>query len=151
MDLPQSIQIITQKTLQNQQITTMADLLKNTNGVYIMGNSGGYQEEIASRGYAMGSSNTFKNGVRYFNGMPTEMSGIEKAEFLKGSAAILYGNVTAGGVLNLVTKKPKFEFGADLFGNWKFRQLQNPFRCLWPNWKQQKSSLPNEWRQYSSQ
>lgn len=114
MDLPQSIQIITQKTLQNQQITTMADLLKNTNGVYIMGNSGGYQEEIASRGYALGSSNTFKNGVRYFNGMPTEMSGIEKAEFLKGSAAILYGNVTAGGVLNLVTKKPKFEFGADV-------------------------------------
>ncbi|QKJ62932.1 TonB-dependent siderophore receptor [Flavobacterium sp. M31R6] len=113
MDLPQSVQVITQKTLENQQITTMSDLLKNTNGVYIMGNSGGYQEEIASRGYAMGSSNTFKNGVRYFNGMPTEMSGIEKAEFLKGSAAILFGNVTAGGVLNLVTKKPKFDFGAD--------------------------------------
>jgi iron complex outermembrane recepter protein len=113
MDLPQSIAVISQNTIQNQQITTMTDLLKNTNGVYIMGNSGGYQEEIASRGYALGSSNTFKNGVRYFNGMPTEMNGIEKAEFLKGSAAILFGNVTAGGVLNLVTKKPKFDFGAE--------------------------------------
>jgi iron complex outermembrane receptor protein len=133
MDLPQSIQIITQKTLQNQQITTMADLLKNTNGVYIMGNSGGYQEEIASRGYAMGSSNTFKNGVRYFNGMPTEMSGIEKAEFLKGSAAILYGNVTAGGVLNLVTKKPKFEFGADIsLGIGSFDSYKTPFDVYGP-------------------
>jgi iron complex outermembrane receptor protein len=114
MNLPQSIAVINQTTIQNQQITSITDVLKNTNGVYIMGNTGGYQEEIASRGYALGSSNTFKNGVRYFNGMPTEMSGVEKVEFLKGSAAILFGNVTAGGVLNLVTKKPKFDFGADV-------------------------------------
>ncbi|WP_298222948.1 TonB-dependent receptor [Flavobacterium sp.] len=113
LDLPQSVAVINQSTLQNQQIANMTDILKNTNGVYIMGNTGGFQEEIASRGYAMGSSNTFKNGVRYFNGMPTETSGIEKVEFLKGSAAILFGNVTAGGVLNIITKKPRFEFGAD--------------------------------------
>ncbi|MEO8517390.1 MAG: TonB-dependent receptor [Flavobacterium sp.] len=114
LDLPQSIAVINHATLQNQQVENMTDVLKNTNGVYIMGNSGGYQEEIASRGYALGSSNTFKNGVRYFNGMPTEMSGIEKVEFLKGSAAILYGNVAAGGILNLITKKPKFDFGAEV-------------------------------------
>ena len=114
MDLPQSMAAISQATLQNQQVTSITDILKNTNGVYIMGNTGGYQEEIASRGYQMGSSNTFKNGVRYFNGMPIETSGIEKVEFLKGSAAILYGNVTAGGVINLVTKKPKFDSGAEI-------------------------------------
>ncbi|WP_333600577.1 TonB-dependent siderophore receptor [Flavobacterium sp.] len=114
MDLPQSVAVVTQATLQNQQVSTMTDVLKNTNGVYIMGNTGGYQEEIASRGYQMGSTNTFKNGVRYFNGMPTELSGIEKVEFLKGSAAILFGNVTAGGVINLVTKKPKFDYGAEV-------------------------------------
>lgn len=113
LDLPQSVAVISQATLQNQQVANITDVLKNTNGVYIMGMSGGYQEEIASRGYALGSSNTFKNGVRYFNGMPTEMSGIEKVEFLKGSAAILYGNVTAGGILNLITKKPQFNFGAE--------------------------------------
>jgi iron complex outermembrane recepter protein len=114
MDLPQSVSVVNQATIQNQQIITMSDLLKNTNGVYIMGTTGGYQEEIASRGYALGSSNTFKNGIRYFNGMPVEMSGIEKAEFLKGSAAILFGNVAAGGILNLVTKKPKFNFGGEV-------------------------------------
>jgi iron complex outermembrane receptor protein len=113
LDLPQSSAVINQATLQNQQVQTMTDILKNTNGVYIMGNTGGYQEEIASRGYALGSSNTFKNGVRYFNGMPIETSGLERVEILKGSAAILFGNVTAGGVLNLVTKKPKFNFGAE--------------------------------------
>jgi iron complex outermembrane receptor protein len=114
MDLPQSVAVISQATLQNQQVTNLTDILKNTNGVYIMGTTGGYQEEIASRGYQMGSSNTFKNGVRYFNGMPLETSGIDKVEFLKGSAAILFGNVSAGGIVNIITKKPKFDTGADI-------------------------------------
>ncbi|HNP32937.1 MAG TPA: TonB-dependent receptor [Flavobacterium sp.] len=114
MDLPQTASVISQATLQNQQVNSITDILKNTNGVYIMGNTGGYQEEIASRGYQLGSSNTFKNGVRYFNGMPIETSGLEKVEFLKGSAAILYGNVTAGGIVNFITKKPKLDYGADV-------------------------------------
>lgn len=113
MDLPQAAAIITSKTLENQQVNNLTDLLKNANGVYIMGTTGGYQEEIASRGFSLSSSNTFKNGIRFFNGMPLETSGLERAEFLKGSAAILYGNVTAGGILNLVTKKPKFDFGSE--------------------------------------
>lgn len=114
MDLPQATAIINQATIQNQQISSITDLLKNVNGVYIMGTTGGYQEEIASRGSALSSSNTFKNGIRYFSGMRTEFSGIEKAEFLKGSAAILFGNVAPGGILNLITKKPKFDFGGEI-------------------------------------
>lgn len=114
MDLPQATSLINHATIQNQQITSISDLLKNVNGVYIMGTTGGYQEEIASRGFSLSSSNTFKNGIRYFNGMPVETSGLEKAEFLKGSAAILFGNVSAGGILNLITKKPKFDFGGEI-------------------------------------
>jgi iron complex outermembrane receptor protein len=114
MDLPQATAVINQATIQNQQISSVTDLLKNANGVYIMGATGGYQEEIASRGFPLSSSNTFKNGVRYFNGMTTETSGIERVELLKGSAAILFGNVSAGGILNLITKKPKFEFGGEI-------------------------------------
>ncbi|MCF6132017.1 TonB-dependent siderophore receptor [Flavobacterium wongokense] len=121
MDLPQATTVVGAAVIETQQINSITDLLKNVNGVYIMGTTGGYQEEIASRGSALSSSNTFKNGVRYFSGMRTEMSGIERAEFLKGSAAILFGNVAPGGVLNLVTKKPKFEFGGEAgfkLGSW---------------------------------
>lgn len=114
MDLPQATAVINNAVIESQQINSMTDLLKNVNGVYIMGTTGGYQEEIASRGYSLSSSNTFKNGVRYFSGMRTEMSGIEKAEFLKGNSAILFGNVAPGGILNLVTKKPKFDFGGEI-------------------------------------
>jgi iron complex outermembrane receptor protein len=123
MDLPQSVMTLDRTLLEVQQVRTMSDVLMNTNGVYIMGTTGGYQEEISARGFAMGSSNTFKNGLRYANGMMTELSGIERVEILKGSAAILYGNVAAGGVLNLVTKKPKFNFGGEVglrLGSWSF-------------------------------
>jgi iron complex outermembrane recepter protein len=114
MDLPQSVAVIDQKLLEQQQVLRMSDALMNVTGVYIMGTTGGYQEEIAGRGYAFSSSNTFKNGARYNNGVLQEFSGLEKVEFLKGSGAILFGNVAAGGVLNLVTKKPKFENGGSI-------------------------------------
>lgn len=114
MDLPQSFSVINSESLKQQQVSNLSDVLKNANGVYIMGTTGGYQEEIASRGFSLRSDNTFKNGIRYFNGMMIETSGLEKVEFLKGSAAMLYGNVAPGGILNLVTKKPKYNFGGEV-------------------------------------
>jgi len=114
MDLPQALTVIDENALKAQQISNITDLLKNVNGMYIMSTTGGYQEEIASRGTNLTSTNTFKNGIRYYGGMKTEMSGIEKAEILKGNSALLFGNVAAGGVLNLVTKKPKFDFGGNV-------------------------------------
>jgi iron complex outermembrane receptor protein len=79
-----------------------------------MGTTGGVQQEIAGRGFAFSSSNTFKNGVRYNNAALPEMSALEKVEVMKGSAAILFGNVAAGGVINLVTKKPTFTQGGEV-------------------------------------
>lgn len=114
MDLPQSVSIIGKDVLERQQVLRLSDALQNVTGVYLMGATGGYQEEIAARGYAFGSNNTFKNGARYNNGAMPEMSGVEKVEFLKGGSAILFGNVAAGGIMNIVTKKPKFENGGEL-------------------------------------
>lgn len=114
MDLPQSVLVIDDVILKNQQVARLSDVLVNTSGVYVMGTTGGVQEEIAGRGFSYGSNNTFKNGVRFNNGVMPEMSSLEKVEVLKGSSAILYGNVAAGGVLNLVTKKPKFHHGGEI-------------------------------------
>lgn len=114
MDLPQSVSSIDKEILEQQQVQTMSDALKNFNGVYIMGTTGGVQQEIAARGFAFSSSNTFKNGIRYNNTALPEMSALEKVEILKGSAAILFGNVAAGGVINLVTKKPNFTQGGEI-------------------------------------
>jgi len=56
----------------------------------------------------------FKNGSRVNSGVMPEMSSLEKVEVLKGSAAILYGNVAPGGIVNMVTKQPEFEFGGEV-------------------------------------
>jgi iron complex outermembrane recepter protein len=114
LDLPQSVSYIDKEVIEQQQTLRMSDALKNFNGVYLMGNSGGYQEEIAGRGFAFGSSNTFKNGVRFNNTAMPEMNSLERVEVMKGSTAILFGNVAAGGVLNLITKKPMFEKGGEV-------------------------------------
>ncbi len=111
MDLPQATAIIERQTLERQQVLTLGDAVQNLNGVYVMGTAGGYQEELASRGFSFGSNNTFKNGVRFNNSIMPEVSGIETIEVLKGGNAILFGTVGAGGVLNIVTKKPKFTQG----------------------------------------
>jgi iron complex outermembrane recepter protein len=105
---------ISKDVLEQQQTLQLSDALRNVNGVYVMGTTGGNQEELAGRGFAYNSSNTFKNGARFNNGVRPEMSSLEKVEVMKGSNAILFGNVAAGGVINLVTKKPKFENGGEL-------------------------------------
>jgi iron complex outermembrane receptor protein len=43
-----------------------------------------------------------------------EMSSLERVEVLKGSSAILFGQVAPGAVLNMVTKEPKFTFGGEV-------------------------------------
>ena len=111
LDLPQAVAVVEREVLERQQTLRLSDVLMNTNGVYVIGTTGGTQEEIGGRGFAFGSSNTFKNGARFNNGVMPEISALERVEVLKGSNAILYGNVAAGGVLNLVTKKPQFQTG----------------------------------------
>ncbi|WP_207430989.1 TonB-dependent receptor [Sabulibacter ruber] len=114
LDLPQSVTIIGAEILEKQQTQTLGEVIQNVNGVYVMGTTGGTQEEIGGRGFAFNSNNTFKNGARYNNSVMPETSSLERVEVMKGSNAILFGNVAAGGVLNLVTKKPKFENGGEV-------------------------------------
>lgn len=114
MLLPVSTSTVDQKLLEKQSAQRLSDAIQNIPGIYLMGATGGYQEELAGRGFAYTSSNTFKNGVRFNNSILPEVSALERVEVLRGSAAILYGNVAAGGVVNLVTRKPRFGRGGEI-------------------------------------
>ncbi|MDR2284845.1 MAG: TonB-dependent receptor [Sphingobacterium sp.] len=120
-DLPQSVQIINKQVIADQQINTLGDALKNANGIALGANRGGVGENFYARGYSLGANNIFKNGARTNNGGQIEASTLESVEVLKGSAAMLYGGVTGGAVVNLVTKKPKFDLGGEVsmrYGSW---------------------------------
>jgi iron complex outermembrane recepter protein len=114
MDLPQSIAVIGQGLIRDQQAMRLSDVVKNVNGVYLATTRGSSQETFYARGYSFGSSNLFKNGARVNSGAMPEVSGLERVEVLKGSAAILFGQVAPGGILNMVTKQPKFNFGGEV-------------------------------------
>lgn len=113
MDLPQAIQIISNEIIFQQQSIRLSEVIKNANGVYVGSARGGAQESFWSRGYDMSANNMFKNGFRFNSGSIPEVASLEKVEILKGSTALLYGNVAPGGILNMVTKMPSFKKGGE--------------------------------------
>lgn len=114
-DLPQSVQIINNQIITDQQALRLSDVLANVNGVAYSENRGSVSgETFVARGYSLGGNNVFKNGARTSTGGMPEVSTLESVEVLKGSAALLYGGVTGGAVINMVTKKPKFEYGGEV-------------------------------------
>ncbi len=112
-DLPQSVQVIGAQVIADQQANRLGDVMKNINGVALGANRGSVGENFYARGYSLGANNVFKNGARTTIGGMPEASTLESVEVLKGSAALLYGGVTGGAVVNMVTKKPKFESGGE--------------------------------------
>lgn len=129
-DLPQSIQIIGNSTIYQQQTLRLSDAAKNINGVYIGSARGGAQESLWSRGYDMTANNMFKNGFRLNSGSMPEVATLEKIEILKGGSALLFGNVAPGGILNMVTKIPQFKKGGEIalqMGSYSFYKTSVDF------------------------
>ncbi|MCX2575873.1 TonB-dependent receptor [Pedobacter sandarakinus] len=113
-DLPQAVQVIGTEVIADQQANSLGDVMKNVNGVALGANRGSVGENFYARGYSLGSNNVFKNGARTSIGGSPEASTLESVEVLKGSAALLYGGVSGGAVVNMITKKPKFESGGEV-------------------------------------
>ena len=112
-DLPYSIQVIDRQLIVQQQANSIGQIARNSPGVYLWSSIGGVNENLGARGFSLGDRGMFRNGVRYnYESMP-DASGIERVEFLKGSSAILFGQVSPGATVNLITKKPKFENGGE--------------------------------------
>lgn len=121
MENPQATAIVTHEIIEQQQAQQLSDVVRNVNGMYITSARGGSQDSFGARGYAFGAENIYKNGARVNSGIFPEVSGMERVEILKGGAAILYGNVAPGGILNMVTKKPIFNQGGSVTvstGSW---------------------------------
>lgn len=106
METPVNVQVITQQVMKDQQVIVLDQALKNVSGVttdssnFRQGN-----QAIVLRGFA--SSTYFRNGFRLQDAAASRaMANVESIEVLKGPAAILYGLVEPGGMVNVVTKQP---------------------------------------------
>ncbi|MEM7061901.1 MAG: TonB-dependent siderophore receptor [Cyanobacteria bacterium P01_B01_bin.77] len=109
-DIPQSIQVIPREVLEDQQVISLSDALRNASGVQLTQRSFG--EVFVIRGFS--NPVTLRDGLRLVQPGNTdvgfqEISNLESIEVLKGPASILFGAIQPGGVINLVTKKPLSE------------------------------------------
>ena len=111
----QSISVVSDKLIADQGALTIADVSRNVPGTYTYATYGNTKESISSRGFR--GIPVLKNGVRINSdfrgqGFITDMSGVESMQVMKGAAAVTQGVATdlgsPGGVVNIVTKTPKF-------------------------------------------
>ncbi|HET9628940.1 MAG TPA: Plug domain-containing protein, partial [Novosphingobium sp.] len=109
-ELPQSVQVIDGKVLEQLNITRLDAALDLASGVAKQNNFGGLWDSFAIRGFA-GDEN-FPSGflVNGFNGGrgyggPRDASNIDHIEVLKGPNAAVFGRGEPGGTVNLITKK----------------------------------------------
>jgi iron complex outermembrane recepter protein len=105
-DIPQSIQIVPQEVLRDQQINRLDEALRNVPGVTPDFNSGPYLTSRI-RGFEALNNNLLRNGlVDAGAGESVELSSVERVEVLKGPASVLFGLGNPGGSINIITKQP---------------------------------------------
>ena len=108
IDIPQSIQVVPQRALEDQQVIQLDEALRNVSNVI----SGGFDTSTEARYTIRGFDDAplLIDGFRQY-GFPEvpETANLERVEVLKGPASILYGEIQPGGIVNAVTKKPLSE------------------------------------------
>jgi catecholate siderophore receptor len=103
-DIPQTVNVIPEKLIQDQAAQSMQDALKNVPGVsFHIGD--GQRDQFYIRGFdAIGD--LFVDGIRDDALYYRDLSNVERIEVVKGPAAVLYGRGSSGGIINRITKKP---------------------------------------------
>ncbi|MDO5979071.1 TonB-dependent receptor [Flavivirga spongiicola] len=141
----QSISILSHTLIDKQNALSLRDVTKNVAGVYTFATYGNIRESMSLRGYR--GIPILKNGVRINSdfrgvGVITDMAGVDNIQVLKGVSAIsqgLGGDLgSAGGVINIVTKTPKFYDGGEVsFRTGSFGQVRPTFDFYGPLDKKQ--------------
>jgi len=123
-DVPQAITVISQELIADQQMQSMADVVRYMPGVG-MAQGEGHRDAPVLRGNTT-TSDFFVDGVRddvqYFR----DVYNVERVEALKGPNAMMFGRGGAGGVINRVSRQADWsgsrEVGLQL-GSWGDRRL----------------------------
>ena len=106
LEIPQNIQIITGKLIQDQQINNMLEgVTRNVSGATRVEHWDNYAN-ITMRGSQVAA---FRNGMNVsttWGPLTEDMSMVERIEFVKGPAGFMLANGNPSGFYNVVTKKP---------------------------------------------
>jgi iron complex outermembrane recepter protein len=105
--IPLSVQLVPSGVIQDQLALRLPDITRNVSGVQTNFGYGALYEAFALRGFE--TNVTLRNGERVSGGIgrsSVDVANVEDVEVLKGPAAMIYGRLEPGGMINVVTKKP---------------------------------------------
>lgn len=108
-DIPQAITTVTNKIMEEQQVGSLREALRNVSGLTFNAAEGGRSgDNMMLRGfYTFGDM--YLDGIRDTAQYNRETFNLEQVDVLRGSAAMLFGRGQAGGVINQVSKTPMLE------------------------------------------
>lgn len=132
-DAPASVSVITREELETKQFRSLADAVRNVEGVSIIGGDKG---SISIRGMESShvlilvdgrrqntSQVTLKGGTSEALGMnwipPVEA--IDRIEVVRGPMSTLYGSEAMGGVINVITRKVASEWSGSVSADHTFQ------------------------------
>ncbi len=119
-DTPIAIQVVPRTVMDDQQVINVKQATRNVSSV--VPSSYQFYEGYIIRGFDTGS-NVYRNGLRQPSFADQQTANIEQVEILKGPAAVLYGRIEPGGLVNVVTKKPMAKSYYSIqqqMGSWDF-------------------------------
>jgi len=114
LDIPQVVNTVSDKVLEDQHATSLDEALYNVSNVVQTNTLGGTQDSFVRRGFG-----TNRDGSIMTNGLRTVVprsfnADASRVEVLKGPASTLYGILDPGGLINVVTKRPQTQFGGSI-------------------------------------
>ncbi|MDO8040959.1 TonB-dependent receptor [Janthinobacterium sp. SUN137] len=122
-ETPQSVSVITQQRMQDQGLSTIAQVMAQTPGITLF-SLGSERTGFTSRGYSI--TNYQLDGVSThsenlgLDAIPSQsladMALYDRIEVLRGASGLMTGAGDASGAINMVRKKPTAQFQASVEG-----------------------------------
>nr|WP_255651639.1 TonB-dependent siderophore receptor [Corallococcus sp. AS-1-12] len=107
VDTPQTITVVPERVMEEQQATTLRDALRNVSGITVTAGEGGRQgDSFSLRGFSA-QTDTLRDGVRDLGWFTRDTFNLEGVEVYFGPSSVLFGRGSTGGAINLVTKKAR--------------------------------------------
>ncbi|HWC58461.1 MAG TPA: TonB-dependent siderophore receptor, partial [Verrucomicrobiae bacterium] len=105
-DTPQSITVVPREVMQDQNTTTLRDVLRNVAGISIAAGEGGSQgDNLTLRGFTA-RNDIFLDGMRDYGSYYRDPFNYEAVDVLQGPASVMFGRGSTGGIINQESKTP---------------------------------------------
>ncbi|PIA66024.1 TonB-dependent siderophore receptor [Pseudomonas sediminis] len=113
-DEAQSVQVVTPQTIEDFQVRSLDDAMKFVSGMTQSNTLAGTQDGFVKRGFGSNADGSIlRDGIR--SSLSRNFSATtERVEVLKGPASLLYGALEPGGLINVISKKPQYQWGTQL-------------------------------------